>query len=235
MKGKKLVVLAVILGAMVVLLVNLQFSSLESKANPPTTTFYRALRDIPANAMTLGDAAGERDPYLEPIADVPEPFAAALPDAIDSKKLETYLGARIVRPLRKGGILRIEHLSAFSNLEITSNIPPGHVAVAMEVSQQSSVGYLATPGDHVDVYVTRVTPDEGTRGGVRAESELVVGGVLVVAVDGQISGTGEDSQPRRGEPYTSVTLAARPDDVKRILNEAELGKLTLVLPSRPER
>jgi Flp pilus assembly protein CpaB len=227
-----LVVLAVALGAVVVILVNLQFSSLESKANPPTTTFYRALRDIPANAMTLEEATGERDPYLEPIPGVPESFAVAMPDAIDEKKLATYRDARIVRPLQTGGILRIEHLSEFSEAEVTNSIPEGHSAVAIEVAQHTAVGYLATPGDRVDVYVTRVTQDESERGGVRVESDVVVRGVLVLAVDGQISGTRADTRPRRGEPYSSVTIAALPDDIRRVLNEAELGKLTLAIPSR---
>ena len=81
MKGKMLVLVAVLLGMAVVFLVNSRFSEYEQKANPPTKRLYKAAADI-RPGVTVLDAI-DRTHLLQPVDEVPQSFADANPDFVD--------------------------------------------------------------------------------------------------------------------------------------------------------
>ena len=74
MKGRALVIVAVVLGVIVVIMINSRFSELEAKANPPRKTFYRAVADI-YPGQTVNSLLGGRNALLEPVKNIPAEFA----------------------------------------------------------------------------------------------------------------------------------------------------------------
>ena len=109
MSGKFLVVVAIVLGAIVVLLLNSMISDYEQKANPPTRTFYRATADI-APGITVADAMADSSRLLVAEKNIPEGFAKAYSYAVDEFQMEYTKKRKIVRPIKAGEFLVQEHL-----------------------------------------------------------------------------------------------------------------------------
>ncbi len=234
MKGKGLIVVAVLLGVVVVFLVNQRLGSLEKKANPKLATFYQASSDI-APGTPLRSLLTGKSPRVKKVTSVPVSFAREFPDAIDNSELKWAMGKTIHRTIRAGEFLRISHLSPLTDTEVRARLPEGTVALAISVSQDTSVGYLVGPGDKVDVYLVTTKQDANAPGGVKATSQKVGADVEVFAVDNVIRRSDGTVTRPRGSSYRSVTLAAAPAQIERLMEARELGRLTLVLRGRAPR
>ena len=229
MKGKILVLVAMLLGVAVVFLVNSRFAEYEERANPPKKTLYKAAADIQPGSTV--QAALEESHLLQAVKEVPESFANSNPDFVDTE-IEWARKLTITRAIRAGDFLRMSHLQVLSSAEVSATIPEGAKLHTIKVDQVSSVGYLVAPGDLVDVYVISTRPDPAQPGGVAVETPIVSSDVLVFAVDNSMmSRDGTLARPR-GTPYTSVTFALGAGELEKMLAASQRGKLTLTLKSK---
>lgn len=229
MKGKMLVVVALLLGLAVAFLVNSRFAEYEQKANPPTKRLYKAAADI-RPGVTVLDAI-DRTHLLQPVDEVPLSFAEANPDFVDTE-IEWAKKLTITRAIRAGDFLRMSHLQALSSAEVSATIPDGTTLYTMRVDQETSVGYLIAPGDRVDVYAVVTRPDPAQAGGIAVETQTVASDVLVFAVDSAIMSRDGTLVRPRGAPYTSVTFALPPVEFDKVIVAAKRGKLSLTLKSK---
>ena len=231
MSGKFLVIVAVVLGAIVVMMLNSAFSDYEKKANPPKRTFYRASADIPPG-ITVGEAISDQSRLLTAVPSIPEEFAKAYPYAIDEVSMEYTKARRIVRPLKLGEYLQQDHLESLSNADLRLSIPEGQEAVTIGVSAETSVGYLLGPGDVVDIVQTTQRQDPKAPGGSVVEAKPVVSDVRIYAVDSLIGRRDGVPIRPRGTSYATVTITASHEDAMKVLVAKVGGKLTLVLKAK---
>jgi len=230
-KGKLLVIVAILLGVVVVFLVNARFKEYEDKATPVLKTFYKAAADIQPGVRV--STALDESHLLQPVKEIPESFANANPDFVDTE-IEWAKKLTITRAIRAGDYLRMSHLQALSAAEVSAAIPDGKVLYNVKVDQQAAVGYLVGPGDVVDVYTVSTKPDPTQPGGVAVETPLVAADLLVFAVDGSmITKDGTRARPL-GTPYTSVTFAVSHEEYAKLLVAAQRGKLSLTLKSKKQ-
>lgn len=228
MKGKMLVIVAILLGVVVVFLVN---AGLKKDPPPVLKTFYKAAADIQPGVRV--STALDESHLLQPVKEIPETFAAANPDFVDTE-IEWAKKLTITRAIRAGDYLRMSHLQALSAAEVSAAIPDGKVLYNVKVDQQAAVGYLVGPGDVVDVYTVSTKPDPTQPGGVAVETPLVAADLLVFAVDGSmITKDGTRARPL-GTPYSSVTFAVSHDEYAKLLVAAQRGKLSLTLKSKKQ-
>ncbi len=228
MKGKMLVIVAILLGVVVVFLVN---AGLKKDPPPVLKTFYKAAADIQPGVRV--STALDESHLLQPVKEIPETFAAANPDFVDTE-IEWAKKLTITRAIRAGDYLRMSHLQALSAAEVSAAIPDGKVLYNVKVDQQTSVGFLVGPGDVVDVYTVSTKPDPTQPGGVAVETPLVAADLLVFAVDGSmITKDGTRARPL-GTPYSSVTFAVSHDEYAKLLVAAQRGKLSLTLKSKKQ-
>ena len=230
MKSNKTILIAIVLGVLAVVLVNAHVSKLQAKAEEPKVTFYQAASDI-LPGLTVQDALKQK--VLLPVKEIPASFSRSYPRAIDGSELKVWAGRRIERAIPAGEFLQTHHLEVSSALEMARLIPPGHSLMAIPASQDTTVGFLATPGDLVDVYYTITRKDPTQPGGMQAEAVLVARGLLVFAIDDYYGPAGDRIRPR-GRSYGSITLSAQRTEIEKVIAATKQGRLTLTLPSRQE-
>lgn len=231
MSGKFLVVVAVVLGAIVVYLINGTIQGYEQKANPPTKTFYRASGDI-APGITVGDALSDSKKFLVAERSLPESFARTMPAAVDEVQMEFTKSRRIERPMKAGEFLEQKHLESVSSADMRLAIPEGEALVTISVTAETSVGYLVAPGDVVDVFVTSSHSDLKAAGGTVVEVKPLLTDVKVYAIDNLIGRRDGVAVKPRGSSYATVTISASPEDVMKVLAAKLNGKLSLVMKSK---
>jgi Flp pilus assembly protein CpaB len=232
MKDKQLILVAVLLGVAAVVLIQHRFSELEAAARYPTTTLYRAVGDIAAGEMTVGDARLRG--RLEQVAGVPAAFAEAYPTALRGDSLASDAERRIERAIPSGQFIETGHLLPPDQPpSARKQIPPGRELVALPVTNLSSAAYLVRPGDLVDIYQIRAGSGPA---GAAAESTAakhavrIAADVEIFSVDATVKG-GDEAGASRGQRYAVVTIAARPEEVSAFLVAREEGPLTLTLKS----
>lgn len=230
MKSNKTILVAIVLGLLAVVLVNAHVSRLTAKAEEPKTTFFRAAIDI-LPGQTVREAVKSK--ALIPLKEIPVSFAKAYPRAIDGKEYEVWAERRIERAVPAGEFLQTHHLEVSSATELARMIPAGHALTAIRATPDTTVGFLTTPGDVVDVYYTITRKDPARPGGMDAEAVLVARGLTVFAVDDYYGPSGHVVRPR-GRAYGSITLSGLRTDVEKVIAATKLGQLTLTLPSRSE-
>jgi Flp pilus assembly protein CpaB len=226
-KNKRLMIVAVALGVLVVLLINARFSKLEKAANPEKTTLYRASVEI-APGMRLQEAFEKR---LLRATELPKKEADNYADAVDRVEFDAWKGEVIARTVRANEFVRVTDLRPYTPREMSSRLRKGDIAIALAVGPENAVGYLVAPGDRVDVYMVRMVRDAAAPGGTRAESRLVRENLEVFAVDQMVvPGDGQRTPVRwRGASYRTVTLAGRPKDIEEVIRARAEGALTLAL------
>ena len=231
MSGKFLVVVAIVLGAIVVVLLNSMISDYEKKANPPTRTFFRATADV-APGITVADAMADGNRLIVAEKNIPEGFAKAYPYAIDEFQMEYTRRRKIARPIKAGEFLVQEHLDPLSGEDIRLSIPEGQEAISIPVNAETSVSYIVAPGDVVDIILLTSHADPKAPGGTALEARPVVTDVRVWAIDSLVGR--KDGVPirARGTSYATVTITAPHEDAMKIVAAKQAGKLTLVLKSK---
>ncbi len=225
MKGKMLVVVAILLGVVAVFLVNSQMGELEKKANPPTKAYFKARVDVaPAPGLTVREAIEGKVKYFEVRDTIPESFASSYKDAIEQGQLALWADRPIARPIRAGAFL--------TQADLTPDpiaIPEGHVVAAIAVSQETAVGFQIAPGDIVDVYLTRARQDPKAAGGQVADAEAVLSGVTVYATGDLVLSAAADAPRVKPKTYPTVTLLLTEAQAPKLIAAQALGRLTLVL------
>jgi pilus assembly protein CpaB len=97
-------------------------------------------------------------------------------------------------------------------------LPPGMRAVALKVNAASVVAGFVMPNSRVDVVQT-------IKNGEHSEAQTILQNMLVLASDG-MTGRNEDKQNNLA---STVTVAARPEDVQKLRLAEGIGELSLAL------
>ncbi|MBX3393809.1 MAG: Flp pilus assembly protein CpaB [Phycisphaerae bacterium] len=95
---------------------------------------------------------------------------------------------------------------------LSAQIPPGHRAVSVKVTEETSVSGFITPGSRVDVSTVIRTNDGGTT------SRLVLSNVEVGAVGQSLNTGAPEGGKSKGGPQLAktVTLFLAPEDVQKL-------------------
>jgi len=109
------------------------------------------------------------------------------------------------------------------SLGISELLPPGHRAVTIEVNAISGVEGWATPGAHVDVFLTYLDQEERLY-----KTRVAVENAVVLSYGGKAKKI-EDSELERTEVRSTVTLAVPFEDSLKIQTASAVGKITLAL------
>ena len=130
---------------------------------------------------------------------------------------------RAKRPFSQGDILFAAKVSGYGEkVTITQTLDPSRRAMALTVNAQTSAGGFVTPGDFVDVVLTR-------GGGGTLVTNTIMQNVRVIAVDQMSDENNDNPMVAR-----TVTVDVSPDEAQRLSLAQSAGRLSLTLRSFDE-
>lgn len=147
-------------------------------------------------------------------------------------------GSRVVlSPIAANEPILMAKLSGPGGRATLSNLlAPGMRAVTIRIDEIAGVGGFVTPGDRVDVVLTRdagaVQEVQGNAAGAAGStiaSEVVVQNAKVLSVGQEV-----DDRPATPQVANSVTLEVTPDDAGKVALARNVGTLSLSLRSAGE-
>jgi pilus assembly protein CpaB len=108
-------------------------------------------------------------------------------------------------------------------------LPAGMRAISTEISPETGAGGFILPNDHVDVILTRRSPDAGRQqaGANTHSSETILTNVKVLAIDQTI----EEKDGQRVVVGKTATLELSPRQSETLALSRQLGTLSLALRS----
>ncbi len=125
---------------------------------------------------------------------------------------------RAKRPIATGEPLLVSKLSGFGEkVTIAQTIDPTKRAISIRVDDVSGVGGFVTPGDHVDIVLTR-------RDNKEQVATTILQNVLVRGID-QIA----DQERDKPVVVRTVTVEVSPDEAQKLVLAQQAGRLSLTL------
>jgi pilus assembly protein CpaB len=210
---------AAIIGLFAVFLVNTSFNGVPQMQASAAATHPLAKVVVARQALDFGTQLTDANLRLAdwPEASVPAGAFTNLPDALK--------GGRVaLRPIEAGEPVLVERVSGpDGHASIAANIPGDMRAVSISVSAVTGVGGFVTPGDVVDIFLTRQIPGEGASGDDKMTS-VVLENVQVIGVDQQ-------ADEKKTEPKVSKTATVLTDlyGAQKLALASQLGTLSLAL------
>lgn len=149
--------------------------------------------------------------------------------------LDEAVGKSVSSPIAKGQFLLAANLrSAEPGSDLGFLLPAGYRAITVETSVVAGVGQMLKPDDMVDVLVYLDQKDVG-----KDMSFVFLRGLRVLATDQTMRNTQPPKATENGglanaiggqnKGYTSVTVAATPEDCAKINLAESMGRIRLVL------
>jgi pilus assembly protein CpaB len=179
----------------------------------PATEIVVATADVP-----FGHAIEAKMLKLQPWP------KAALPQGAFTK-IEEVVGTaqqerrRARKALAAGEPVVATKVSNFGEkVTIADAINPGKRAMAIKVTDVTGVGGFVTPGDHVDIVLTRHLPNDEMR------ADTILQRVIVRAID-QVA----DEDRDKPAVVRTVTLEVGPDEAQKLALAQQAGTLSLTL------
>lgn len=168
---------------------------------------------LTADALVWQDwpEAGIRPDYV---------VSSATPDAI------TDIAGSIARSeILAGEPIRAEKLVPAGGGFLSSILETGMRAVSVSVAADSASGGFVSPGDRVDVVLTRTLVSG-------QDSQIILRNVRVLAVNAQLGDTAAPDAAPASAAFANTaiaTLELDPSEAQVIINATSIGKLTLML------
>ncbi len=108
-------------------------------------------------------------------------------------------------------------------------VPPGMLAISVQLSDPARVGKFVTPGSHIAIYATYKIKALGNDAKSKAINDQDVKGTQVLLSDVLVIGMGDSAlaapkpvegsdQNKNAEPGFLVTLAVKPEDAARLVH-----------------
>jgi pilus assembly protein CpaB len=107
---------------------------------------------------------------------------------------------------------------------LASILPEGMRAISTKITEDSGVGRLILPNDHVDVYLIKRVR---TKGGDDHTSEMLFSNVRVLAIGQRL----ESKEGQKGAEGNTATLELSPLQAERLALAKSMGDITLALRS----
>lgn len=130
-------------------------------------------------------------------------------------------GKVAIRPIARGEPILVSRIS--ERAVLSANIPPDMRAVTVPVDAVSGVAGFVTPGDVVDVLLTRQIPGDGASSDDKMTT-VVLDNVQVLAVD--LRASEQNTDPSESK---TATLMVHPEGAQRLALATQIGRLSLAL------
>ncbi len=232
MKPKQLLILSVVAGLLAVILV--QFQLRKEKGSP--VVVFRATK-----ALRAGETLGKN---VEPVTLPGDSLFPNLLKEAPTGEMEEFVSTTpLTEPIQSGELILFRHLETTVDPGIQAEIPPGHKAVSIPVTEVTSVSYLVQPGDSVDVLaalpqqldltdpaqVANLASSGGR--GFSLETRPLLQAVTVLAVGRRYRRS--DQQLRSKESYAAVTLLLSMEEAQKLVYARDVlsSPMTLALRS----
>jgi len=155
------------------------------------------------------------------VRQMPSGFLPA--DVLDGRSGATLLGRHLSVALRGGDPVTERVLAPRSYPTLASVLPEGQRALTVAVDEVNSLSGMLSPGDRVDLYLSRGQGVEGAR------LALLLEQVQVLATGNEVSeGPGTRSGSSAGD-YSTVTLLVDTEEAGRIILAQRTGSLSVAL------
>lgn len=144
-------------------------------------------------------------------------------------QLGAFNGAVVRRQLRAGDLVTQDALMTSREGGFMSAVlENGFRAISVAVNPTSGNAGFISPGDRVDMIVTRKVRNSNSSGGSDEQivSETFIEDVRVLAVDQQL-----DNPENKAILAKTVTVQVSPEQAEKVAVATELGKISLVLRS----
>ena len=237
MAKKKLLIVAILVGAIAAFLLFLYADKLDDeqeKLKAEQVEVVKAARPIRAGqplqtGMITTDKVPKR--YLPP-------------NALMKEEANYYLDQPLAVNVDEGQMILTSDFSVSEvSRNLSSKIPEDERALSVPVDAVSGVSGLLSPGDRVDILGTfpvgtqdQVIPDAKGKEGVGYVTMTLLQNVTLLAVGQQISEitSGNEKQGRARNSYSTVTMSVTIDESELLTIAQTRGKLTLLLRHRDD-
>jgi pilus assembly protein CpaB len=204
----------------------------ESIPAPPTVGYFVAAHPLPRGTLARDEDFEVRS---SPPGSVPAEAIRDTPDArigLRGSLVRNFLDTG--SPVTSRDILRPRERGFLASVLV-----PDSRAISINVDAASGVSGLIWPGDYVDVVLTQESTTAGEKQNPDHQhgtlSETVAHNVRIVAIDQDIVQGGSASNATAGKVARTVSLQLAPEQVKKVIVAAELGKLSLAVRSSVDR
>jgi pilus assembly protein CpaB len=207
---------AVLLGLLAVYLANSWFSGVEQQQERVAEEQQLQRIVVARNDLAFGDLLTGDNVRL-----VNWP-AQSVPEGAYTNVARLLAGNNVaIRPIVAGEPILTERIS--ERAVLSANLPTDMRAVSVSVNAVSGVAGFVTPGDVVDVMLTRKIPGEGATGDDQMTS-VILENVQVLAID---QGSSEKStEPKLGK---TATLQVDQISAQKLVLASTVGSLSLAL------
>lgn len=209
---------AIVLGLLAVYLANAWFSGVEERQEKVAAEQRMVRVAVASQPMEFGTALTADNVKLTnwPADSVPQ---GAYQQA-DMQRLVSS-GNVAIRPIAAGEPILLSRIS--ERAVLSANIPADMRAVTVPVDAVSGVAGFVTPGDVVDVLLTRQIPGDGASGDDKMTS-IIMESIPVLAVDLRAGEQNTEAAQSR-----TATLQVSPQDAQKLTLATQVGRLSLAL------
>ncbi len=209
-QNKKLIVIAILLGAVVVVVYNVHISGIRKATEGRKVRLLEVNRDMePGEKITAKDLD---------VRELHERIVENLTSPVREDEREYIVrNAVLNQPVTKGQLLLWGHITGDKETNPSAKITPGMVAVALELDPQKSLGNILRVGDRVNVVGYLPT------GGAGYEASRIIQAVKVHTIGGlgRAEAVGRGRRPRSPEgmrSFRSVTVEVPVDESLKLYN-----------------
>lgn len=236
-----LLVVALIAGGLAAYMASLRDTPMAQTVNAPPPVEVAAPATTPVLVAKTAIAVGQRL-KADMVGWQDWPNASLHADYVNEKSkpdaIAEMTGAVARVQILAGEPIRPDKLVKGDQGFLATVLDRGMRAVSVSVSSDSASGGFISPGDHVDVVLTRQTVRSEVEGS-RLRSDTILANVKVLAINqrlGQSGAGAEPENPDRADADTfkgraTATLELDPTQAAAIINAAAIGQLSLVLRS----
>jgi pilus assembly protein CpaB len=221
-RNKAIVGIAVVLGLFVVFLANSFFSGVEKQKEQQAEQARLVQVLVASQPLAFGTVLTPQNTKLVgwPAGSLPEGAFRTAIGVVNNPK-----GPRVaLRPLVVGEPILASNISgADGRASISALLPDGMRAVAVGINAVSGVGGMVSPGDVVDVLVTRKMAGEGA-GNDDQMTDIVLEKIRVIAID-QVA----DNKATDPKVAKTATLEVDAVGAQMIALAQEVGTVSLAL------
>jgi len=213
MTQKRILTISLVAAVASVILVNVYVAQVRGEYTGNAVVVLQATHDVAeGKPVAPGD-------YKE----VPLPrklFETVTSYAVTKDDLPILASTPLRRALKTGDIISYSHLSRTVQEGLRDTIAPGKRAVAIQVTEETSVSNFVQPGDIVDIISTLATKE-------KAVTRPLLTGVRVLAVGGEYGATAQ-TLAQRGK-YATVTVETTVEEAERLIFAREQLRATMTL------
>ena len=198
---------------------------------------------VAARDLGSGDIAS---PQTVAVRRMPQDWS--LPGAITPLDFDSINQRRVVRAIKAGHPLTVEHIRQGSTEQNGVRLEPGYRAISISVDEVSSGGGLIQPGDRVDLWGSALPQIQSSESGISVLStdrtpvapraRLIAENLRVLATGAKTERSSEQAAEQRGSSlagaYATITLAVPVGLANLVLAGQLQGRLGIALRAAEE-